>query len=124
MSATVSLGSVDGKQPVRWVPIQLPEGEFEIGIRPPTFEELCADSDGVRPNYSSRIERFVTDWRGISCPATDMTDPQNPVQTTTPIPFSVGDLKRLCTQYPAVFTQVMNAVNRVYRGLDEGQAKN
>lgn len=117
MSVILSLGSPEEAQAVRWATIQIPEGDFEIGIRPPTFEEMIADHEQIRTSLLNRMERHIVDWRGLNQKIVDTTDPANHVEKSEPLPFSFGDLRRICGQRRSVFSQVLAAVNRVYCGL-------
>lgn len=124
MPATLGLSSAEDAQAVRWVTIQTQEGDFEIGVRPPTFDEMIRDHEEIRTSLTARMERHVVNWRGLNRRIVDTTDPHNKVEKSEPWPYSFEDLKRICGQRRAVFSQVLAAVNRVYRGLDEAEAKN
>lgn len=121
MSVVISLSD---ERAEKWVPIKLPQGEFEIAIRPPTFEELCQDAERYAGAQMARLERSVVNWRGLHRRVMDTTDPANKVEKSEPLPYSFADLKRLCGQHRSVFSQVVAAVNRVWRGLDEDESKN
>lgn len=121
MSVVISL--TDERQET-WVPIKFPQGEFEIAIRPPTFEDLCADNDRIEGVTRGRLESCVVNWRGLNQRVMDTTDPNNHVESSQPIPFSIKDFFRLCTAHPLVFEGAAMAVNRMYRGLDPVSAKN
>jgi hypothetical protein len=108
---------------VRWATVKIPGGEFEVGIRPPTFDEQVADLERFGQQLP-RLKRHVVDWRGLERRVVDTTNPDAHVETSQPWPFSWEDFRRLCGRHPGVLTQVAAEVGRVFRGLGEAEAGN
>lgn len=105
---------------VTYVPIKVAKGgDFKIGLRTPTYDELMIDhgyglsavyqrSDSAEVQAKSARHRLecVVDWKGVK------------TETDVDVPFSHAALGDMFTQNRDVFYEVMRVVNRVYGGLD------
>lgn len=103
----------------QWKSVKLNDSEFEVLVKPATFEERCADADRFSMSTSahsdwleSRIRAAITNWRGLESP-----DGQ-------PIPFSWKTLSTLCTRFPSVFAQLVTYTHWAFRETSEEASKN
>jgi len=101
---------------MRWEKIELGplagNGEFEVRLKRPTWDDLMADADRYGDQTEFRLKTCVLDWRGVQ--GEDGVD----------VPFSWMAFQALCFAYPQVMIQVYDKVHFAYVGLTEDQQKN
>lgn len=102
-------------QPI-WVRCPLPEGDhFEVCLRPPSFEQICADFDHHGPGRTAaRLKALACDWRNVEQPVAGRDD-----GTTEAARFDYEQLAGLLGRYPAAHAALAAACRRRFLGMPE-----
>lgn len=94
-------------------PIKVHDGEFQIELRYPTFDEMLRDTAMTgSAAWESRINNNVVGWK-------DVRD-----ENGQPVPFSQDRFAAMCEMLPGVFQQTLVHLSNLYHGLGEDEQKN
>lgn len=98
----------DAKKRVKTTaPIELSDGStFTILLKRPSYEHQLFDVENTQGYQQRRMDECVVGWE-------DLND-----ENDDPIPFKKQTFERLCELEPGILFQVVNAVQRLFVGLD------
>lgn len=98
----------------KWVKVDVPEFgiDFELELRPPTYQELMDDLMTVGGDKLELEVGIVTGWRGV-----EDADGK-------PVAFSTENLMKLLEAYPGLALHVMSYVTVEFSRLDGQTEKN
>ena len=109
--------------PLRSEPVQLPEGEFHVHVKSPTYAELIKDMGKFEDFIELRMRATIVGWTGL-VQEVPPVGPDAPA-TEEEIPFTWENVVKLCEKYPAALHQLARIANRTYAGVaGEAASKN
>lgn len=113
--------NLTGEAPLRSETINLGEaGEFHVHVKPPTYEELIADSSKVTNYIEDRVKTCIVGWTGlVEEVAIEGEEPKE-----QEIPFTWENFKKLCSQFPAFYRRCTQIANECYSGASSKNVMN
>lgn len=102
-----------GEAAVRSETISLGDsGEFHVTVKQPTFEELLRDTGKATDYVEDRLKACIVGWVGLM----EEVTAEDGTVTEREIPFNWENFKKLCSQFPQVYTACVRIARDCYNG--------